>query len=103
MYDFVIGPAMRKDLKKIKNVDLKEEVAQAISLIRRDPSCGETKTGDLVGFSAYRLSFKGVSYRIGYMFLENKGSVAFSLFDTRENFYARAKRLYAKGQPSEFR
>lgn len=103
MYDFVIGPAMRKDLKKIKNVDLKEEVAQVISLIQRDPSCGETKTGDLVGFSAYRLSFKGVSYRIGYMFFENKGIVAFSLFDTRENFYARAKRLYAKGQPSEFR
>lgn len=94
MYDCVYGPAMKKDLKKIKSTELKQRVSEAIMQIRSEPSCGEAKVGDLAGFCAYRFSCKGVSYRIGYRFSEKRGLVAFSLFDTRENFYSSARRLF---------
>lgn len=94
MYDYVIGPAMRKDLKKVKSAELKQRLLDAISEISDDPLCGALKVGDLAGFSVYRFSVKGVSYRIGYRFYEDAGMVVFSLFDMRESFYPRAKRLY---------
>lgn len=79
----------------VKPIELSDnDEFDAISEINDDPLCGALKVGDLAGFSVYRFSAKGVSYRIGYRFYENAGMAAFSLFDTRESFYPRAKRLY---------
>ncbi|WP_369406390.1 type II toxin-antitoxin system RelE/ParE family toxin [Raoultibacter phocaeensis] len=94
MLDYVIGPAMRKDLKKIKSKDLAQIISAAIDSIREDPSCGTAKVGDLAGLVVYRFSHKGVSYRLGYYYSSERSAIVFSLFDTREDFYSRAKRVY---------
>lgn len=94
MLDYVIGPAMRKDLKKIKNKDFAKMISAAIDSIREDPSCGTAKVGDLAGLVVYRFSHKGVSYRMGYYYSSKRNVIVFSLLDTRENFYSRAKRVY---------
>lgn len=94
MFDYQLTPAIEKDLKKIRSKELRKRVAAGIHQVRTDPLCGSPKTGSLRGLIALRIDEARVSYRLGYYFEKERNMVVFVLFDSRERFYQRAKRLF---------
>lgn len=95
MYGYRFWPVFQRDLKKVRDKKLKDKIVEGIETIRLDPLCGSGTIGDLAGMSTYEFNMSGVSYRIGYLVVEQENLVVFILFGPRENFYRRAKRLFA--------
>lgn len=97
MYEVVFLPKAEKELKKIKDKNLKEKFRQAIIKISENPYIGEPKKGDLSGIFGYDVFYNKTNYEISYKIyeLENKRVVVI-LIGTRENFYKELKK-YIKG------
>ncbi len=58
--------------------------------VKEQPDIGEAKTGDLKGFRVHKFKFQGKEYLMAYKIV--KGSIAFYMVDTHENFYRDLKR-----------
>ena len=93
MYEVVFLPKAEKELKKIKDKNLKEKFRQAIIRISENPYIGEPKKGDLSGIFGYDVFYNKTNYEISYKIyeLENKRVVVI-LIGTRENFYKELKK-----------
>ncbi len=93
MYEVVFLPKAEKELKKIKDKNLKEKFRQAIIKISENPYIGEPKKGDLSGIFGYDVFYNKTNYEISYKIyeLENKRVVVI-LIGTRENFYKELKK-----------
>lgn len=87
-------PAAEKYFRKIKNLELKTAYQHAILAIRRDPTIGMEKTGDLKGIFSFDLHYKGTNYELAYRIYkdENGDLILILLAGTRENFYKELKR-----------
>ena len=93
--EYRFWPSFQKDLKKIRQKNLKEKVIEGIEAVKRDPLSGDGKAGDLAGFSTYEFNVAGVSYRFRYVYYEDVDELVFILVDSRESFYSRSRRLFA--------
>ena len=93
MYEVVFLPKAEKELKKIKDKNLKEKFRQALFKISENPYIGEPKKGDLSGIFGYDVFYNKTNYEISYKIyeLENKRVVVI-LIGTRENFYKELKK-----------
>ena len=93
MYEVVFLPKAEKELKKMKDKNLKEKFRQAIIKISENPYIGEPKKGDLSGIFWYDVFYNKTNYEISYKIyeLENKRVVVI-LIGTRENFYNELKK-----------
>lgn len=93
MYEVVFLPKAEKELKKIKDKNLKEKFRQALIKISENPYIGEPKKGDLSGIFGYDVFYNKTNYEISYKIyeLENKRVVVI-LIGTRENFYKELKK-----------
>ena len=93
MYEVVFLPKAEKELKKMKDKNLKEKFRQAIIKISENPYIGEPKKGDLSGIFGYDVFYNKTNYEISYKIyeLENKRVVVI-LIGTRENFYKELKK-----------
>ena len=93
MYEVVFLPKAEKELKKMKDKNLKEKFRQAIIKISENPYIGEPKKGDLSGIFGYDVFYNKTNYEISYKIyeLENKRVVVI-LIGTRENFYNELKK-----------
>ncbi|MBT2571147.1 type II toxin-antitoxin system RelE/ParE family toxin [Planococcus sp. ISL-110] len=85
-----------KELKKIKKSDqvLYLKMDEAITSIRKDPTIGEAKKGDLKGYSCLDIHHRGTNYELCYAIRENEEGelVLVVLLGPRENFYLELKR-----------
>ncbi|WP_240377953.1 type II toxin-antitoxin system mRNA interferase toxin, RelE/StbE family [Bacillus piscicola] len=85
-----------KDLRKIRKTDitLYEKINDAIYSLQKDPLIGESKKGDLKGFSCLDVKHIRTSYRICYTLEEDDNGelVLVVMIGTRENFYPELKR-----------
>lgn len=88
-----LKPAERY-FKKLVEKPLKKAYLDAITAIRKNPSVGTLKTGDLSGIYGYDVFYKGTNYEIAYRLEENEDGelVVVILAGTRENFYDELKR-----------
>ncbi|MHA6481778.1 type II toxin-antitoxin system RelE/ParE family toxin [Paenibacillus sp. strain BS8-2] len=88
-----LGPAERY-LKKLVEKPLKRAYFDALLAIRKDPSIGKQKTGDLASIFGYDVSYKGTNYEIAYRVEENDDGelVVVIMAGSRENFYEELKR-----------
>ncbi|SFG90456.1 type II toxin-antitoxin system RelE/ParE family toxin [Sporolactobacillus nakayamae] len=96
MLNVRIEPKAGRTLKKIRKQDkhFYKQIRDAVDAIRHDPSIGESKKGDLVGYQSLDLYNKGINYELAYR-LEEDGNgklVVIIMFGSRENFYEELKR-----------
>lgn len=86
-----------KQLKRLRRSDrvLYDKLLTGIEEIRRDPSIGEAKKGDLKGFRSLDIHHLKTNYELTYtlQFDDKLQKVVLVVFvGTRENFYAELKR-----------
>ena len=83
-------------IKKIVEKPLKNLFQQAVVHILENPYSGQAKIGDLQGFWGYDIKYKGTSYEIAYVIIEDDEgepqSVVFYMAGTRENFWVEIKK-----------
>lgn len=97
MLDFRISPKDEKYIKKIKDQELKAKFRKAIIEIRKDPSVGSPKKGNLSGIRGYDIYYSGTNYEIAYEVIEYQGAmIIIILAGTRENFYAELDKYIKK-------
>ena len=93
MYEIKFLPKAEKELKKIKDKNLKEKYRQAITKISENPYIGEAKKGDLSGIYGYDVFYNKTNYEISYKIYEVKNKkILIILIGTRENFYKELKK-----------
>lgn len=89
-------PPFERYIKKIVEKSLKDLFQQAVVHILTDPYSGQVKIGDLQGFWGYDIKYKGTSYEIAYVIIEDEEgipqSVIFYMAGTRENFWDEIKK-----------
>lgn len=97
MYNYKISPRAEKFIKKIKDKDLKDKYQAAIIEIRKNPTIGELKKGNLAGIRGWDIYHHGVNYELAYVIEEIDGlTVIIILAGTRENFYEDLKKYTDK-------
>ena len=81
-------------LKKLIEKPLKKAYLDAIIAIRRDPSIGALKTGDLSGIYGFDVFYQGTNHEIAYRVetTNDREMIVVILVGTRENFYRELKR-----------
>lgn len=81
-------------LKKLVEKPLKKAYLDAIIAIRKDPSVGTLKTGDLSGLYGFDVFYQGTHYEIAYRVetTNDREMIVVILVGTRENFYRELKR-----------
>lgn len=94
MLPVLYSPSAEKYFRRLREKALKEAFHTAIQKIRKDPSVGASKTGDLKGLNGYDVYYNGTNYEIAYRIskMENGKIVVIILAGTRENFYKELKR-----------
>ncbi len=90
----IIQPAAERYFKKIVDKTLKNKFKDAVREIRKDPSIGEAKTGDLAGIYGYDVYYHKTNYEIAYRLSENENGevVVIIMAGTRENFWREIKK-----------
>lgn len=89
-------PPFERYIKKLVEKPLKNLFQQAVIRILTDPYNGQVKIGDLQGFWGYDIKYKGTSYEIAYVIVEDgegaPQSIIFYMAGTRENFWDEIKK-----------
>lgn len=95
VYEVYINHRVSKYVRKLKDRNLKIAINNAIyDEIAPNPyEVGNSKVGDLTGFYAYKLYYKGIQYRIAYTIDDEDNLVIIALAGTREKFYEQLKRI----------
>jgi mRNA interferase RelE/StbE len=90
----IILPAAERYFKKIVDKTLKSKFKDATTEIRKNPSIGEAKVGDLVGIYGYDIYYNRTNYEIAYRLSENENGevVVVIMAGTRENFWREIKK-----------
>lgn len=91
-----LGDRAIKQLKKIKKTDrtLYDKIEVSITAIRQDPNIGDSKKGDLKGYSSLDISHMRTNYELCYKLeVDDNGDViVIVLMGPRENFWDDLKR-----------
>jgi hypothetical protein len=87
-------PPFRKFVKK-QTRPLQLSIEDEIEKILENPSIGESKKGDLLGFRVHKFSFKNQSLLIVYKVSPNE--MLFYMVGSHENFYRKLKKYLKKG------
>ncbi|MCH4004906.1 MAG: type II toxin-antitoxin system RelE/ParE family toxin [Lactobacillus crispatus] len=95
VYDVYIQKRVIKYVRKLKDKKLKTIIKNVIyDEIAPNPyEAGDSKSGDLNGFYAYKLHYSGIQYRIAYTIDDDGNLVIIALAGTREKFYETLKRI----------
>ena len=92
MTEVIFLPPAAKYLKKLKDGTLKKKFQDKVEEIRRDPTVGEMKRGDLAGIRSCDIYHNKTNYELAYRVEECDGRlVVVILAGTRENFYETLK------------
>ena len=96
LLSFSNRPPFERYIKKIVEKPLKNLFRQAVVHILENPYSGQAKIGDLQGFWGYDIKYRGTSYEIAYVIIEDDEgkpqSVVFYMAGTRENFWDEIKK-----------
>lgn len=87
-------PIAEKYFKKLKDKALKNAFKEAIISIRKNPTIGQAKSGDLSGLYSLDIYHNRTNYELAYRIttLENGDTVVVIMAGTMENFYKEIKR-----------
>ncbi len=94
MLPVIYTPNAEKYFRKLKDKTLKKIFKEAVKDIRKNPTIGEAKTGDLSGLYSLDIHYNHTNYELAYWIskLENGDVVVIIMAGTRENFYKELKR-----------
>ena len=93
MFEVRFLPKAEKELKKIKDMKLKNKLKESINIIAENPFIGQAKKGDLSGIYGYDVYYNKTNYEISYKIYEYENrTVIIILIGTRENFYKELKK-----------
>ncbi len=69
-------------------------IEDEVEKVLDNPQIGESKTGDLTGFSVHKFKFQKQEYLIAYRLSHNR--LVFHMIGTHENFYRDLKRYLSR-------
>lgn len=94
MLPVVYTSIAEKYFKKLKDKQLKKLFKETIISIRKNPTIGDAKTGDLNGIYSIDIYYNRTNYELAYRIskLENGDIIVIIMAGTRENFYKELKR-----------
>ena len=92
-YRVYITPSARKEAKKLPR-PVREAVLDASRVLEKDPFAGERLTGSLHMLYSFHFTSGQSQYRIAYTLDHPRQLVIVHLIHSRENFYAKMKRLF---------
>ena len=92
MYELIIPNSVEKDIKRLPQSVQKLLGEEYLPLIQRGPKEGKFLHGQFHNLRAFKLSDKGVEYRIVYQVIEKPENVVLIRIGARENFYDRLLR-----------
>ncbi len=86
-----VTPTFKRAVKRLHKSQ-KEVLDEAVRTILADPSCGESKRGDLAGIQVYKFRMESNLILLAYEQLEGGDTVRLLALGAHENFYRDLKR-----------
>lgn len=81
----------QKAVKKLY-ANQKKDLGEVIKVVMKDPTIGETKTGDLSGFFAYKFQMVKQLTLLAYTYQEQTITLTLLTLGSHENFYRDLKK-----------